>query len=381
MSAIRKGFIFLLVSVGLTFSVQGKDKAAWEAFVPPPDNTFDWVQMNSGEWLKGEIKVMYSYMLEFDSDELDLLELDMDDVKQIRSAGRQRILVESGRRDSEVFSGKLHVDGENVLLINNDEIQEFKRHNLVSIAGGAQRERDNWSGSFSVGITGRAGNTETLDVNTMANIKRRTAVTRLNLNYIANYSETQTADAATGLKTKEETANNQRLNGYVDWFLTSRFYWQVLNAEYYRDSFVNIGNQYSLSSGVGYDLARTSKTEWTVNAGAGYQETRFDSVVPPESERSQSPFGTVGTRFDIELSGDLDFLYDYSARFLDSDNGAYTHHMLTTLSYELIADLDIDISLIWDRIKSPTPSDDGTGTPVVPERDDYQLVVGIGYSF
>ena len=45
---------------------------------------FDWIQLTSGEWLKGDLKVLYDKKLEFDSDELDLLELDWEDVKQIR---------------------------------------------------------------------------------------------------------------------------------------------------------------------------------------------------------------------------------------------------------------------------------------------------------
>ena len=38
---------------------------------------FDWIQLTSGEWLKGDLKVLYDKKLEFDSDELDLLELDL----------------------------------------------------------------------------------------------------------------------------------------------------------------------------------------------------------------------------------------------------------------------------------------------------------------
>ncbi|MDH3981981.1 MAG: DUF481 domain-containing protein [Kiritimatiellaceae bacterium] len=374
MFRFRTFIFFLIAGVALSCSALA-DQEAWEKFAPPEDKRFDWIQMNSGEWLKGEIKVMYNYSLEFDSDELDLLFLDMDDVKQIRSCGNQRVMIEKGRRNSMVLRGLLVIDGERVKLIRGEEVSEFKRYQLVSIAGGAQRERDNWSGSFSIGITARGGNTETMDITTVANLKRRTAMTRLNIDYLANYSE------ASNGTTKDETANNQRLTCFFDWFLTSRFYWQVLNAEYYRDPFVNIRNQYSVSTGVGYDLIRTSKTEWTLNMGAGYQKTQFDLVQEGDPEYSESPFATIGTRLDYEISGDLDFLYDYSARFLSDENGAYTHHMVTTLSYELIADFNIDISLIWDRIEKPTPSVDEFDNTVTPEQDDLQLVVGIGYSF
>jgi hypothetical protein len=56
------------------------------SWVPPSaqPGKFDWIQLTSGEWLKGDIKVLYNDKLEFDSDKLDLLELDWEDVKQVR---------------------------------------------------------------------------------------------------------------------------------------------------------------------------------------------------------------------------------------------------------------------------------------------------------
>ena len=56
-----------------------KEQLAWEAFYPPPDTEFDWIQLASGEWLKGELKTVYDYQMEFDSDELGLLKIDLED--------------------------------------------------------------------------------------------------------------------------------------------------------------------------------------------------------------------------------------------------------------------------------------------------------------
>ena len=51
--------------------------------------------------------------------------------------------------------------------------------------------------------------------------------------------------------------------------------------------------------------------------------------------------------------------------------------MITTLESDLISHLDLDISLVWDRVQDPEPAADGT----VPNKDDFQLIVGIGYEF
>ena len=62
----------------------GPTVAPWKPPVPGSDK-FDWVQLKSGEWLKGEIQVMRKESLEFESDELDTLNLDWDDVLEVRS--------------------------------------------------------------------------------------------------------------------------------------------------------------------------------------------------------------------------------------------------------------------------------------------------------
>src|SRR5262245_16080622 len=75
-------------------------------FQPPPDN-FDWIQLKSGEWLKGELIALYDGSLEFDSDELDNLTLDWDDIQQVRT-GR---VVQARFRDQAPVTGLLVMEG------------------------------------------------------------------------------------------------------------------------------------------------------------------------------------------------------------------------------------------------------------------------------
>ena len=51
----------------------------------PPQDSFDWIQLKSGEWLKGRLKAMQERKLEFDSDELNDLTFDWKDIRQVRS--------------------------------------------------------------------------------------------------------------------------------------------------------------------------------------------------------------------------------------------------------------------------------------------------------
>jgi hypothetical protein len=357
----------LLVSM-LSLHASGEPDP-WKAFVPPPDSDYDWIQLVSGEWLKGELKAMYDHVLEFDSEELELLEFDFENVVWVRTRRPQQILVEreGNKRGVILESGVLEIDGNQVILRNGEETLELGRQQVVSIAPGLEDWRSVWSGSIAAGLTERSGNSETTDGNVNIYLQRRTGASRMTLDHASNYSESG----------GEKTSDNHRTRIDYDRYLSSRFYWRAVSGEYYRDPFSNIDDQYSVGTGPGYELIWTTKTEWLVFAGVGYQKTYFVSVEAGEDSSSESPFGSIGTRFDQELTSRVDLILDYSMRLLNDENGRYTHHAIGTLSVELVNDFDLDLSYVWDRIDKPQRASDGT----VPEQDDFKFIVSIAYDF
>jgi len=73
----------------------------------------------------------------------------------------------------------------------------------------------------------------------------------------------------------------------------------------------------------------------------------------------------------------MNFLVDYSIQIVDKEAGTYTHNFITILSNDLISDIDLGVSFVWDRIEDPQPNSEGT----VPEQDDYQLIIALSYDF
>lgn len=344
-------------------------KSEWDKFVPPKDEKFDWIQLTSGEWLKGELRVMYNFSLEFDSDELDLQKFDWEDVKQIRSAGYQSLLIERDDRKGEpiIVIGVLYLVDGKVTLTAGDQAYEFEREKIVSIAKGSTKEADLWSGEISLGINIRRGNSELVDSSISANAKRRTSKSRIVFDYVGNFSK------AEGV----ETSNNHRFNTYYDLFQTTKFFWRPVFAEYYRDLFKNINHQVTAGTAFGYQIIRNSRTEWEVSGGVGVLYKQFVSVEAGENSENTSPSVGLGTRYDTDLTSWLEYLFDFSFQIVDKESGTYIHHLITTLETDLIGDLDLDISFVWDCIEDPQPAEDGT----VPEQDDLQLIVGISYEF
>jgi len=363
-----RSFVFCCLCIFINAKALADDPHL-DDFVPPVDKTFDWIQLTSGEWLKGDLKVLYNYKLEFDSDKLDLLTFDFEDINQIRTHKYFGVRIEGQGVDAgpALFYGYVSMTDNKVIVTADNQSREFKRSQLVSIARSGQKELDFWTGDISLGTNVKGGNTQSIDFTLTASVKRRAASSRIVLDYIGNYTQ---ADYT-------ETSNNQRLSGYRDIFLSTKVFWRQLFAEYYRDPFKNLDNQSSLSTSLGYHLIYTSKTEWDISAGFGARYTKYVSVEPGENSEITSPSLDAGMKYDTELTKAIDLLVDYSFQIVQKDAGRYTHHFITALSTDITDDIDLDISFIWDRVQDPQVDSDN----VVPYKNDYQLVVGLGVEF
>ncbi|MCK4674746.1 MAG: DUF481 domain-containing protein [Gammaproteobacteria bacterium] len=344
-----------------------KDEASSKPWLPAAKE-FDWVQLTSGEWLKGEIKSMYNDSLEFDSDKLDLLNIDWEDVKYLKSYRPSNVNVEN----VEPLTGSLQISGDKVTITDGENVQEFDRLDLISLTPSSDRELDLWSIKFTFGLNVKSGNTDQLDYNSRFSAKRRKARSRFLLDYIGNISKT--GNEAGDLI---ETVNNNRVNTSLNIYATRYFFYQPIFAEYYRDPFQNIDQRISAGAGVGYTIFDTGRFEWNVNGGPGYVSTKYLSVQPGEDQQVDAGALVFATDFDAELTSTMDLIFKYNIQALKPEAGGYTHHMIVTFENEITGNLDFDISMIWDRISQPTKDDLG----VAPEQDDYRLTVGVTYTY
>ena len=359
--ALRSALRMTVATVMLAVVSLPAQAAEWEPPPPMPDN-FDWIQLKSGEWLKGEIKVMYEGSLEFESEELDALSLDFADVNEIRSARVLNVRVRSG----QTASGKVLLADGSVKILG-DSPQQFPRAEVLSFTAGVPKERNYWSGTVVAGGNVRSGNSDELEASANVRFQRRTVENRISLDYLGNYGSTDDV----------ESSNNHRANAVWDWFFSEKVFLRPVFVEYFKDPFQNIDSRFTLGTGLGYQIIENAKTDWSIFAGPAYQTTRFDEVQPGESDTADTWAFSAGTTFDTELTSQIDFIYDYRFQFTNPESGEYNHHMIGTFEMELTDALDFDLSLVWDRINSPRANADGS----VPEQDDYRVIVGVGYDF
>ncbi|MFV2055254.1 MAG: DUF481 domain-containing protein, partial [Thiohalomonadales bacterium] len=342
-------------------------EGSWADFLPPRDDKYDWLQLSSNEWIKGEFIALYNYVVEFDSDDLNILKIDWEDVKKIYSAGIMSIKIEPHIEENGVLNlyGELTLDGDKIIVSANGDQYSFDREQIVSIVNGADKEIDYWRAKASFGGNVKSGNAETVDMNLTVNAKRQNAESRFTLEYTDNYSRAEGVD----------TSNNRRLNTKFDKFYNTRLFWRVVNAEYVRDIFKNIDRQLSLATEFGYQIMRAPKKEWEISGGLGVIYKRFVSVGVDEEIDNISPSVGMNTIFDLEISSRLDFLINFRFEIVDKNSGSFTHYLKSTLSSELNRDLDFDVSFVWDRVQEPQADAEG----VTPEQNDYQMIVAITY--
>ncbi len=328
----------------------------------PPADSYDWVQLKSGEWLKGSIKAMQKRTLEFYSDELNDLSFDWKDIRQLRSARTLDVLFGDGQK----VSGPVAITPDQV-SVGGAEPRVLPREQMQSLTPGGSKERNYWSGSGSFGLTLRAGNTEQVEYSAQGSLQRRTPATRLSLDYIGNVSSIDSV----------ESANNHRVNSEFDYWLSRRFYLVLPSVEYYRDPFQNLEHRVTGGVGVGYDIIDRPNLAWNVTTGPAYQKAWFVSSQPGEPTERGAAALTFGSRFKWDITHRIKWLLEYRGQYTSREIGDTTHHGLSTLSLELTKRFDLDVSLIWDRISNPKIGSDG----VQPKPDDFRLVVGLGVDF
>jgi hypothetical protein len=78
----------------------------------PPDDAYDWIRLASGEWLKGKLIGLIDDKVEFDSEILGELYIDIEDVIGIHS--RRTFAVTS--RGEELVTGQIALQDEKILV-------------------------------------------------------------------------------------------------------------------------------------------------------------------------------------------------------------------------------------------------------------------------
>ena len=349
------GIILMLIADA--FPLQAQE---WHPGWPEKDQK-DWIQLKSGEWLRGDMDLFRDLKMEFDSDKLKELQIKWEDIVAFRLP-REMTFVFEGQK---VYTGSASMrDG--VIRINTESGPlDFNRRDLLTIIEGKPRERNFWAAKLSLGTTFQSGNTDKIDLSSRLQLKREATRSSLSLEYRGSYSEVS----------KLETVNNHKGIILINLFISRMFYVTPATVEYYSDKFQNIDARYTLGAGVGYYFFRQSNIDWSVGLGGGYQVTEFLSVEAGEDPKEKNGSVIPSTNLDWDITGDIELEFEYRSLIGVPDRKSSSHHAAMDLSIDFYKDIfELTLSLLWDRVDNPKAYSDGT----VPEKDDLKVVFGFG---
>jgi hypothetical protein len=322
----------------------------------------DWLELKSGEWLKGRLKYVQKRTVELDSEKLDRQKFELKDVQRLYPAQPMYTKFEG----LPTVLAPVRIENE-LVSVEGDPGLQLPRDQLTGITPGGQRERDYWSGEFTLSLNLESGNTRQANLSTNLSLARRTPNTRLDLEYLANYSVVDNA----------ESARDQRLTCNYDILLDDHFFVRAASLEYYHDPLANIDHRLTGAVALGYAIFDRNDLEWFVAAGPAFQKTWFVDVPPGENDTTTSPGAVLQSNFKKELTKDVDLILKYGAIFTTPESGTYSHHAETTLKFDITKAFNLNVSFVWDRIQNPQREGDGA----VPNKDDYRLNVGVGWKF
>ncbi|MBC2603380.1 DUF481 domain-containing protein [Puniceicoccus vermicola] len=353
-------WLCLLATLGIGSTLWAEDVDP-EDWIPPAareNPKYDWMQLTSGEWLKGEFSHMYEDSVVFDSDILGELTIGWGGVKRVRFRNPMGVRLD----DRTVHYDTIRMLDGDITLESSEET--VPKSQVVSITPVYKTEWSRWKLEGKVAFDFQSGNTDETRYTTTLSATRRTVSTRFNGDYIGNYTKTD----------GDETANNHRASSNFDYFFDERLFIRAIDAEYYRDRFQNINTQVTVGAGVGYKFIDTSKLDWEIQFGPAYQYTEF-AQVPAGSDRTvSSPAIVLSSTLGWDITADLDYTLNYQGTLTNRESGLYSQHIVSSLDYELTSVFDVFLMLQLDRVEEPQQRADGS----TPRKNDLTVSVGLG---
>lgn len=332
---------------------------------PPKDRPakWEWVELTSGEWLKGDIKGIRSDKMDFDSDQFDELTLDMEDVVQTYSSAVNTFVFTHRR----VVIGIGRITAKEVIIETAAGEMRYPRQQLLSLVVGDHNEWKLWSGSVTVGVSATSGNTEQTTANLQATANRKGAFLGLGFNYIGNLGS---SDNVTNV-------NNQQMNFQSELFIYDRFYLIPASFEYYSDEFQNIDLRIRPGAGVGYKLLDEKDYTWTINGTALYELQESISSSQAGDSRFESFALGLKTNLEYDITSDITLTASYGVTLAIPSTSNVDQQIIAKLDVDITKHLSLTATANWQRIGEPVPLEDGT----VPKRNDLILTMGASLDF
>jgi hypothetical protein len=311
----------------------------------------DKVYLKNGDVISGDIKAIWDDELIVEPEYSDEFSVEMEYVDYIEGKKIFTIEFNDGHKIQAEMLGKAE-DGKQLILVNGRQ-QSILLSDLAELE--EPEEYFDWEYNLGFNIDFNKGNT-----NSESYVLKSDGLVKLgDHRHIANVSFER--EDTEEIKTKNKDRANYSYNWSFNdpWFLG-------LNIGYERDPIKELTYRYTLTPGVGYEIWDDSWRFFTIQIGSGFQEDK----VAGEINHSQTAVWLVRFNHDVN-GGDVNFFHNHSLFESLSDRTNTVFNSTTGIKSELTSDLDMNISLDYDKESNPS---DGAS------KEDLRLLIGVSLS-
>jgi len=319
----------------------------------------DVLTLKNGDRITGDIKRIWDSEITIEPEYSDEFDVDVASVERIESNRQFEIELHDGRKMLATLNG---ADADGGQVIDTEAGPIVVRLADVFELDEPEKEFD-WESHVELAANINKGNTDT------ATSKLR-ADTMVKFNDHRHIGEiTFFREELAGISTQERDLLRYNYNWLysVPWFLSTNFSLE-------RDPIIELDSRIIVSVGVGRDIWDTPRRRLNVQAGAGYQQEKFNQDDPELALVTDGAVATWTLRYRQDfLNNDVDLFHNHTITSNINGRTNTSFRTSTGFSYEITDLLSATISLDFNYETHPV--DDLT------ENEDLAFLLGIGAEF
>jgi hypothetical protein len=328
---------------------------------PIEAQTADTVILKSGHPVIGEIKDLRRGNLSFDTEEMDVVSIDWDDIASVISPRVLEVYLATGDK----FAGRLSAAAPaELVVVGATRTDTIPFAQIVEIRAFEQGFWDRTNGFVDLGTNiARANNLASFLFGGQFNYRGP----RWGFNITTDfYRQRQETTDTTGVTTEQSTSRSS-LSLLGERYIGTRWA-AAISGTAEQNEELQLDSRYLGQLGAAYRIIRNQGMEFGVGAGGTINDEQF--VGSPRSTTGEILVGAVFDMFDV---GDFDLYTSVQTFSNPSDGGRFRLNIDGRIAWEIISDFTIGVTVV-ERYDSSPPS------PTAATRD-YQYSLTFGWSW
>lgn len=317
---------------------------------------YDWIQLYSGEWIKGWMETMRDETLYFESEVLYSLYIDWVSIVTLYSAQYHTYVLRDG---STVVAKGILENGQ--LKLNG---KYYAPNRVLLIKQGGVDEIDNWYFRLRSGLSLHNASSSQFTWSNSTELLRDDGITRAALRY----------DGTLGQVDGDLTVSTHTGALQVDVLITSTLYLLPFYGSVTHDYERNIELRTTLGTGAGVHIIDVDGASWEVSFGPAYVSLLPITTVNGDVARTHDLGVILKTDLDVDILKDLSLNATWLSVLTVTGTDRSYHQGIASLELELSNIVTLNLSVMFDRSEAPQTTESGE----TPAQNSLQLDVGLG---